>query len=73
MLLKTHHLRRTPRTHAHHLPRPSQGQKNCQRYREIAPLFSVANSKQELSALPVPITKVGVSGDVRSEKYAKNL
>ena len=40
-----------------------------QRYR--APLFSVANSKQEFYALL--ITKGDVRGDVESEKYAKNL
>jgi hypothetical protein len=44
-----------------------------QRYREIAPLFSVANSKQELQALPVLITKGGVSSDAGSERHAKNL
>ncbi len=43
------------------------------RYGEIAPLFSVAKPKQEFQTLPVLITKVGVRGDVGSEKYAKNL
>ena len=37
------------------------------RYREIAPLFSVANSKQEFQALF--ITKGVVRGDVGSEKH----
>ncbi len=40
-----------------------------QRYREIAPLFSVANSKQEFEALL--ITKGDVRGDVKV--HAKKL
>jgi hypothetical protein len=40
-----------------------------QRHREIAPLFSVANSKQEFQALL--ITKGGVRDDVGNEKHAK--
>ncbi len=42
-----------------------------QRYREIAPLSGVANSKQQFWA--TLITKDGVRGDVGSEKNAKNL
>jgi hypothetical protein len=38
-----------------------------QRYKKIAPFFSVANSKQEFWALLI------VRGDVGSEKHAKNL
>jgi hypothetical protein len=48
--------------------------KSDQRYtcRESAPLFGVANSKQEFYALL--ITKGGVWGNVGgSEKHAKNL
>jgi hypothetical protein len=37
-----------------------------QRYKKIAPFFSVANSKEEFWALL--ITKGGVRGDVGSEK-----
>ncbi len=40
-------------------------------YREIALLFSVANSNQEFYALL--ITMGGVRDDVGSEKHAKNL
>jgi hypothetical protein len=40
-------------------------------YKDIAPLFSVANSKQEFQALL--ITKGSVRGDAGNEKYAKNL
>ncbi len=40
-----------------------------QGYKEIAPLFSVANSKQEFYALL--ITKGGVRSDVGSEKHAQ--
>ncbi len=39
--------------------------------REIAPLFSVANSKQEFQALL--IAEGGVRGDVGGEKHAKNF
>jgi hypothetical protein len=39
--------------------------------REIALLFSVANSKQEFYALL--ISKGGVRGDMESETHAKNL
>jgi len=42
-----------------------------QRYREIAPLFSVANSKARVKG--ITHYQGGVRSDVGSEKYAKNL
>ncbi len=48
-----------------HLIRVTCSVRGRQRYREIAPLFSVANSKQEFQALL--ITKGGVRGDVGGE------
>ncbi len=42
-----------------------------QRDREIAPLFSVANSKQDYCALLISMR--GVEGEVKSETHAKNV
>jgi hypothetical protein len=45
-----------------------------QRYREIAPLFSVPNSKPEFQKYrTLLITKGGVRGEVGSEKHVRNF